>query len=72
MRLVRDGGIIASFSCSGAVSKDDFRRATAWAAADLGYEIQILNQLTQASDHPVRISLEETEYLKGLVYRVIK
>ena len=43
-----------------------------YAASDAGVEIQILEQMSAGSDHPVRISLPETEYLKGLLIRVIK
>lgn len=70
MQKVASGGIIATFSCSGALSWEDFRRMTAWAAADAHAEVQILEQLSAGPDHPVRVSLPETEYLKGLVLRV--
>lgn len=72
MEKIADGGILATFSCSGAISREDFRTAIAWAAADAGVDIQILHQLGASSDHPVRVSDPETEYLKGLVLRVVK
>lgn len=72
MEKIAAGGIVASFSCSGSVSREDFRMAIAWAAADAHVDIQILEQLSAGADHPVRLSLPETEYLKGFVYRVVK
>ena len=72
IRTVRDGGVIASFSCSGAVSREDFLRAVSYAAADAHVDIQILETLSAGCDHPVRASMPQTAYLKGLVYRVVK
>jgi Predicted SAM-dependent methyltransferases len=67
LKLVKKGGIFATFSCSGAVSLADFRSAVAFAAHDANRELKILRQLHQASDHPIRVSAPETEYLKGLL-----
>lgn len=72
MIKIKDGGIIATFSCSGSLSADGFREVVAWAAADALCEIQILRKLTAGEDHPVRISFPESEYLTGLLIRVIK
>ena len=72
MLKIRNNGIIATFSCSGAVSREDFRMILSWAAADAGVEIQILRTLSAGEDHPVRISFPESEYLKGYLIRVIK
>ena len=69
MNLLEDGGILSTFSCSGHVTPSLFREAVSYAAKDSGYNMQILEQLTQAPDHPVRLSLPETEYLKGLILR---
>ena len=71
LRLVRKGGILATFSCSGAVTLADFRSAVAFAAHDAGLELKILRQLHQAPDHPIRVSAPETEYLKGLLLEVV-
>ncbi|MDE5610123.1 MAG: class I SAM-dependent rRNA methyltransferase, partial [Bacteroidales bacterium] len=62
--------ILFTFSCSQAVSKEDFRLAVFSAAAQTGRKVQILHQLTQPADHPVNIYHPEGEYLKGLVLRV--
>ena len=71
LRLVKKGGIFTTFSCSGAVTLADFRSAVVFAAHDAGLELKILRQLHQASDHPIRVSAPETEYLKGLLLEVI-
>ncbi len=71
LRSLRPGGILATFSCSGSISSEDFRMATAWASIDAGKEIQIIKQLHQAGDHPIRISFPESEYLKGLLVRAV-
>ena len=67
---IRPGGIVFTFSCSQAVSKDKFREAVFSAAAISGRSIRILHQLTQPADHPVNIYHPEGEYLKGLVLYV--
>ncbi len=67
MRLLEPGGVLVTFSCSGAVTMEHFRRTIAFAAKDAGCEVRILHHLHQAEDHPVRVSVPETEYLKGLV-----
>ena len=69
MHLLEPGGILSTFSCSGHVTAPLFREAVTYAAKDAGFNMQILEQLSQAPDHPVRISLPETEYLKGLILR---
>ena len=70
LKLVKKGGIFATFSCSGAVTLADFRSAVAFAAHDAGRELKILRQLHQAPDHPIRVNAPETEYLKGLLIEV--
>ena len=72
MMKIKNGGLIATFSCSGAVSREVFRQTIAYAAADAGVEIQILRTLSAGDDHPIRISFPESEYLKGYLIRVIK
>ncbi|HOW52272.1 MAG TPA: class I SAM-dependent rRNA methyltransferase [bacterium] len=67
MKLLNPGGILASFSCSGAVTMELFRQQIAYAAKDAGREVRVLHHLHQADDHPVRVSVPETEYLKGLL-----
>jgi len=69
LNLLKRSGVMATFSCSGAVTLSDFRSAVAFAAHDAGREISILKQLHQAPDHPIRLAAPETEYLKGLLLK---
>lgn len=69
-RLVNKGGLLFTFSCSQAVSKDQFRSAVFTAAAQTGRKVRILHQLHQPADHPINIYHPEGEYLKGLVLYV--
>lgn len=64
------GSIIFTFSCSQAVSKDQFRMAVFSAAAISGREVRILHFMSQGADHPINIYHPEGEYLKGLVIYV--
>ncbi len=64
---VAKNGIVFTFSCSQAISKDDFRKAVFSAAAAANRNVRILHQLSQPADHPVNIFHPESEYLKGLV-----
>ena len=70
MQRIKPGGILFTFSCSQAVSKDNFRNAVFTAAAQAGRNVRILHQLHQPADHPVNIYHPEGEYLKGLVLYV--
>ncbi len=67
---IRPGGILFTFSCSQAVSKELFRTTVFSAAAIAGRKVRILHQLTQPADHPINIYHPEGEYLKGLVLYV--
>lgn len=67
---IRPGGILFTFSCSQAVSKELFRTTVFSAAAMAGRRVRILHQLTQPADHPINIYHPEGEYLKGLVLYV--
>ena len=67
---IRPGGILFTFSCSQAVSKELYTRMIFTAAAIAGRNVRILHQLTQPADHPVSIYHPEGEYLKGLVLYV--
>lgn len=67
---IAPGGILFTFSCSQAVTKEQFRLAVFSAAAQSRRRVRILHQLTQPADHPVNIYHPEGEYLKGLVLYV--
>ncbi|WP_113638313.1 class I SAM-dependent rRNA methyltransferase [Nubsella zeaxanthinifaciens] len=71
LMLLESGGLLATFSCSGAVDIETFKQIIAWAALDAGKEVQIIKQFCQPEDHPVRLSFPEGEYLKGLLVRVV-
>ena len=67
---IAPGGILFTFSCSQAVSREQFRLAVFSAAAQTGRKVRILHQLTQPADHPINIYHPEGEYLKGLILQV--
>jgi len=69
LRLLRPGGLLATFSCSGLVSADLFQKIVFSATVDAGRDVQILQPLAQAPDHPVLLSFPESAYLKGLLCR---
>jgi len=69
-KLLRPGGLLATFSCSGGVSHELFQKIVASAAADAAIEAQILHRYQAAPDHPVSLHFPEGEYLKGLLCRV--
>jgi 23S rRNA (cytosine1962-C5)-methyltransferase len=64
---VSPGGIVFTFSCSQAVSRENFRKSVFAASANTGRNVRILHQLSQPADHPVSMYHPEGEYLKGLV-----
>ena len=68
-KLLRPGGLLFTFSCSGGVDAALFQKIVASAALDAGVDAQILEHLSQAPDHPVALNFPEGSYLKGLVCR---
>jgi 23S rRNA (cytosine1962-C5)-methyltransferase len=70
LRLLRPGGLLVTFSCSGLVSADLFQKVVFGAAVDARRDVQILQHLGQSTDHPVLLSFPESAYLKGLLCRV--
>ncbi len=69
-KLVKEGGYLMTFSCSGGISRDLFRKIVFGALADCGRTAQVVKPLSAAADHPVSLSFPEGEYLKGLLLRV--
>ncbi|MEZ0327965.1 MAG: class I SAM-dependent methyltransferase [Dissulfuribacterales bacterium] len=69
-KLLKPGGILVTFSCSGLVSAELFQKIVADAALDARREARIQRHLFQASDHAVLLSFPEGQYLKGLVCEV--
>jgi 23S rRNA (cytosine1962-C5)-methyltransferase len=70
MQLLRPGGLLATFSCSGLVSADLFQKVVFGASVDAGRDVQIVAHLAQGADHPVLLTFPEGAYLKGLLCRV--
>ena len=67
LKLLRPGGLLATFSCSGGVSAELFQKIAAAAAADAGVDATIGDRFHADADHPVSLSFPEGEYLKGLL-----
>lgn len=71
MKLLRPGGLLATFSCSGHISQDLFQKIVHGAALDAGRDVQIVDWFYQSEDHPVLLSFPESLYLKGLFCHVL-
>jgi len=69
-KLLRVGGYLLTFSCSGGVNPQLFQKIVADAALDAGVDAVIVGWLSQASDHPVKVYFPEGRYLKGLVCQI--
>ncbi len=69
-KLLKPGGILFTFSCSGHINAALFQKIAADAAVDAGREVQILRHLEQPPDHAVSLNFPEGAYLKGLICRV--
>ncbi|HET7671942.1 MAG TPA: class I SAM-dependent methyltransferase [Burkholderiales bacterium] len=67
LKLLRPGGLLATFSCSGGVDAALFQSIVAGAALDAGVEAKIVERFGAAADHPVALEFPEGEYLKGLL-----
>lgn len=66
-KLLRPGGTLVTFSCSGGIDAGLFQKIIAGAALDAGVEAQIVEHLAQGPDHPVALNFPEGAYLKGLI-----
>jgi 23S rRNA (cytosine1962-C5)-methyltransferase len=71
-KLLRPGGMLFTFSCSGGVSMELFQKIVASAALDAGVQASILRRMYNGPDHPILLSFPEGAYLKGLVCRVME
>jgi 23S rRNA (cytosine1962-C5)-methyltransferase len=69
-KVIKSGGYLMTFSCSGAISRDLFQKIVFGALADSGRQAQIIKHLSASDDHPVALTFPEGEYLKGLLLRV--
>lgn len=70
MEALPSGGLLMTFSCSQAVSKEDFQTMVFTSAMNAHRRVRIVRQLPHAMDHPVSIHHPEGEYLKGLLLQV--
>ncbi len=70
-KLLRPGGRLITFSCSGGISRDLFQKIVADAARDAAVNGVIVKTLSQPADHPISLQFPESRYLKGLVCRVV-
>jgi 23S rRNA (cytosine1962-C5)-methyltransferase len=69
-RLLRPGGLLFTYSCSGAIDADLFQKIIAGAAADAKVDARILKRLGAGVDHPLLTAFPEGEYLKGLLLQI--
>ncbi len=69
-RLLRPGGLLMTYSCSGGIGLELFQKIVAGAALDAGREARIVRRLSGTADHPVALNFPEGEYLKGLLVQV--
>jgi 23S rRNA (cytosine1962-C5)-methyltransferase len=72
MKLLTPGGLLATFSCSGGISREFFLRVLSGAALDAKVNARILLHMGQSMDHSVNLSFPEGTYLKGFAIRVDK
>jgi 23S rRNA (cytosine1962-C5)-methyltransferase len=70
-KLLKPGGILVTFSCSGGVSNELFQKIVTSAALDAGVRANIVRRLHQAADHPVALNFPEGAYLKGFVVQIL-
>ncbi len=70
MGMLKRGGLLAAFSCSGLISADLFQKVLFGAAVDAGKHVQIIRALRQAPDHPVALTFPQSAYLKGFLCQV--
>ncbi len=68
-KLLRPGGRLMTFSCSGGISAELFQKIIAGAALDANVDAQIIGHLSGGIDHPVALNFPEGDYLKGLLLR---
>jgi 23S rRNA (cytosine1962-C5)-methyltransferase len=70
MKLLRSGGYLLTFSCSGAITPDLFQTVLYEAAVDAKRDVHIIQRLGQGHDHPILLTFPESQYLKGFICRV--
>ncbi len=71
LKMLKPGGIIATFSCSHHVSRGEFHASLVDAAVDARKTLRRVATYTQRADHPILAAIQETEYLTGYAYEVV-
>ncbi len=71
MQMLKPGGLLATFSCSGLIDRDLFQKVVFGASVDAQCHMQILRHLSQSEDHPTLLAFPESLYLKGFLMRKI-
>ena len=69
MKLLKPNGILATFSCSGAMTQELFDKVLAEASEDAHRDFQVIARTRQGADHPVALNFPEGLYLKGVIMR---
>ena len=72
MKLLRNNGILCTFSCSSAISRENLMDIIFMAARDCGVRVKILSIMGQSPDHPILLNFPESEYLKGYVCKIVR
>ena len=70
LKLLKENGLLFTFSCSGHITQELFNKIVTEAASDSGREVFISKYLTQSEDHTISSSFSESLYLKGILCRV--
>jgi 23S rRNA (cytosine1962-C5)-methyltransferase len=70
LSMLNKGGILATYSCSQNISRDDFNQVLDKAARDSGRTVCLVRESGQPEDHPIRLNFPESAYLKGSILRV--
>lgn len=71
MQLLESGGLLATFSCSGLISRELFQKVVFGASVDARAQMQIIKHLSQSECHPTLLTFPESLYLKGFLLQKI-
>ncbi len=71
LQILQESGILVTFTCSHHISWELLQEIIFSAALDAGKELRVMHRLMQPPDHPVLLSVPETEYLRGFMLEVV-
>ncbi|MBA5762934.1 class I SAM-dependent methyltransferase [Vibrio sp. 404] len=71
MQILRPGGTLLTYSCSGLMEQNLFQKIIADAAVDAGRQVKFVERFEQAADHPTDTAYPEGFYLKGFACKVL-